>query len=454
MSTKVHRETIGREYADEMPEEAARLEPGQCPGPMDPFRAYVDRRGFLRLGVGGFLSFLMAQWLDPTPADAAGKPAAKACILLWMNGGPSHLDTFDPKPGAATGGPFKAINTSAEGVRICEHLPRIAEEARHLAIIRSMTSREGNHQRAQYLMHTGYAPTGTIQHPSLGAWVSEELGDTAAELPNFVSIHGPSIGAGFLGVQYNPFVVTRAGQPPDNVRLPQWVSQERFQERSRALDSLEKGFAAETGDVKVAGRRAVYAKAVRLMTSPKLRAFDLAEEPAAVKAAYGDTDFGRGCLLARRLVEAGVRFVEVVLDGWDTHQDNFTRTQRLMGTLDPAMATLLKDLRERDLLRSTLVLWMGEFGRTPVINTNDGRDHWPQVWDAVMAGGGVRGGIAYGQTDETGSRVVDKPVSVPDFFATVATLLGMDPARTYMTPIGRPIAITDHGRPVPELIAS
>ncbi|MGC8667243.1 MAG: DUF1501 domain-containing protein [Chthonomonadales bacterium] len=425
---------------------------GPCPGPVDLFGDPLDRRGFLRLGVGGLLSFLLAQWLDPVPAEAAGKPSAKACILLWMNGGPSHLDTFDPKPGAPTGGPFKSIATSAEGVRICEHLPQVAEQARHLAIIRSMTSREGNHQRAQYLMHTGYAPTGTIQHPSLGAWVSEELGDPASELPNFVSINGPSIGAGFLGVQYGPFVVARAGQPPDNVHLPPDVSPERFRNRSRALDTLERRFNADTGDAKVSGRRAVYAKAIRLMNTPKLRAFDLSEEPAAVKAAYGDTDFGRGCLLARRLVEAGVRFVEVVLDGWDTHQDNFTRTKQLMQTLDPAMASLIKELNERDLLRSTLVLWMGEFGRTPVINANEGRDHWPQVWDAVMAGGGVRGGIAYGQTDENGSRVVDSPVSVPDLFATVAVILGMDPSHTVMTPIGRPIAITDRGQPVKRLI--
>lgn len=453
MSALCDRTSTSLGYSVAVKKLSADPEPGVCPGPgADLFNASVDRRGFLRLGVGGLLSFLLAQWLDPAPAGASARPAAKSCILLWMNGGPSHLDTFDPKPGAATGGPFKSIGTPAEGVRICEHLPQLAEQSRHLAIVRSMTSREGNHQRAQYLLHTGYAPSGTIQHPSLGAWVSEELGDPASELPNFVSINGPSFGAGFLGVQYGPFIVTRAGQPPDNVRLPGFVSAGRFRERTQALESLERRFAEETGDIKVAGRRAVYAKAIRLMNAPKLRAFDLTEEPTSVKTAYGDTDFGRGCLLARRLVEAGVRFVEVVLDGWDTHQDNFTRTKRLMQTLDPAMATLIKELNERNLLKSTLVLWMGEFGRTPVINANDGRDHWPQVWDAVIAGGGARGGIAYGQTDETGSRIVDRPVSVPDLFATIATLLGMDPSHTFLTPIGRPIAITDHGQPVRELI--
>jgi hypothetical protein len=437
----------GRE-ADRM-----RAELGHCPGPVDLWSASVDRRGFLKVGMGGLLSLLFAQWLDPRLARAQGAaPKAKSCILLWMNGGPSHIDTFDPKPGTSTGGPFKAIKTRAPGVEICEHLPNLAEQAHHLAIIRSMTSKEGNHQRAQYLLHTGYAPNPTIMHPSFGAWVSEELGDPNSDLPNFVSISGPSIGAGFLGVQYGPFVIQDPAQSVQNIQYPQNVNDWRFRLRQSALDMLEKQFTIETGDVKVAGRRAVYAKAIRMMRSPRLKAFDISPEPAAVKAAYGDTNFGRGCLMARRLVEAGVKFVEVVLDGWDTHQDNFERSQKLMNTLDPAMATLLKELDERNLLQSTLVIWVGEFGRTPRINSNDGRDHYPQAWSAVLAGGGVRAGLAYGATDEEGTKVVDKPVSVPDFFATLATLLGMNPSKTVMTPVGRPIAITERGTPVRELI--
>jgi len=192
---------------------------------------------------------------------------------------------------------------------------------------------------------------------------------------------------------------------------------------------------------------------VKMMHSPKLKAFDLTGESETVKAAYGDTNFGRGCLMARRLVESGVKFVEVVLDGWDTHQDNFGRVSMLSGTFDPAMALLIKELDERKMLDSTLVVWMGEFGRTPRINGNDGRDHYPQAWNAVLAGGGVRGGYVHGQTDSEGTKVVDKQVIVPDFFATIATLLGMDPSKSFMTPIGRPIAITEKGTAVKELIA-
>lgn len=444
------------EEIEDLEEERLEQELGRCPGPVDLWTTTIDRRGFIKVGMGGLLSLLFAQWLDPRiayAAQGAPPPKAKACILLWMNGGPSHLDTWDPKPGAATGGPFKAIPTRVKEVSICEHLPGIADQANHLAIVRSMTSREGNHQRAQYLMHTGYAPNPTVTHPSLGGWISEELGDLNSDLPNFVSISGPSIGAGFLGVQYGPLVIQTPGQMPQNIAYASNVGRGRFETRQSALHLLESEFAAETGDVKVKGREAVYAKAVRMMHSPRLKAFDLSEEPEAVKAAYGDTNFGRGCLMARRLVESGVKFVEVVLDGWDTHLDNFNRTTKLMGALDPAMSSLVKELDDRKLLDSTLIIWMGEFGRTPKINPNEGRDHFPQAWSAVLAGGGVRGGQAYGQTDAEGTKVVDRPLAVPDFFATIATLLGMDPAKSFMTPVGRPIAITEKGKPIQDLIA-
>ena len=431
---------------------------GSCPGPVDLWSADINRRGFVKLGMGGLLSLLFAQLLDPkiAHAQAAGKASAakpKNCILLWMNGGPSHLDTWDPKPGAVTGGPFKSIKTRASGVEICEHMPQIADVADHLAIVRSMTTKEGNHQRAQYLMHTGYTPNPTVTHPSLGAWVSEELGDPKNDLPNFVSISGPSYSAGFLGVQYGPLVVQNFAQPLQNIQYASNVDANRFAQRQSALNMMENDFAAQTGDIKVKGRQSVYGKAVRLMHSPKLKAFEISEEPDAVKAAYGDTNFGKGCLMARRLVESGVRFVEVVLDGWDTHNDNFNRVTKQMTTYDAAMAALIKDLQQRNLLDDTLIVWMGEFGRTPKINANEGRDHFPGAWSAALAGGGVRGGQAYGATDEQGMKVVDKPVQVADFFATVATLLGMNPSKAFMTPVGRPISITEKGTPIRDLIA-
>jgi uncharacterized protein (DUF1501 family) len=440
------------------PDTSARMADGVCSGPDQTSSLFMPgRRSVIKAGVGGLLGLMLADALQTAGAQTqkgsskSGKP--KSCILLWMNGGPSHLDTWDPKPGAVTGGPFKAIKTRAADIQICEHLPQVADVADKIAIVRSMTSKEGNHQRAQYLMHTGYTPNPTIVHPSLGAWVTEELADPHFDLPSFVSISGPSYGAGFLGVQYGPLVVQTPGQMPQNVAYATGVTPTRFDKRQEALAMLEGDFAKQTGDSKVAGRMSVYGKAVNMMRSPRLKAFDISEEPEAVKAAYGDTNFGKGCLMARRLVESGVRFVEVVLDGWDTHQDNFNRVQKQMNTFDPAMATLIKELSDRKLLDDTLIVWMGEFGRTPKINGNEGRDHYPGAWSAVMAGAGVRGGTVYGATNEDGTKPADKPTPVSDLFATYAALLGMDCSKTFTTPIGRPISITEKGTPIAQLIS-
>jgi uncharacterized protein (DUF1501 family) len=412
------------------------------------------RRTLLRVGTSAVFGALAARYLSPRGAGATSpvRPHASACILLWLNGGPSHIDTFDPKPGRATGGPFKAIRARAAGMTLSEHLPRLAERGDKLAIVRSMSSKEGNHARAQYTVHTGYAPTPTVVHPSIGGWVSAKLGDAASELPAFVSIAGPSFGAGFLGVQNGPFVLQRAGAPPADVRLQGGVDDERFARRWSLLGEMDERFASATGDAKVEGRRQVYAKAMRLMQAPKLDAFDLAGETDATKKAYGDTDFGRGCLVARRLVERGVKFVEVVLDGWDTHQNDFERTKALMATLDPAFAALLDDLGARSMLGTTLVACMGEFGRTPRINANDGRDHWPGAWSAVLTGGGVRGGVVVGATDEDGAKVAGTPTGVPDLLATMTQQMGLDPGYTEMSPAGRPIAVTDGGTPIRALV--
>jgi uncharacterized protein (DUF1501 family) len=413
----------------------------------------LGRRSLLRVGASAMFGALVTHFLSTDEAFAAGpSPKATACILLWLNGGPSHIDTFDPKPGRAAGGPFKAIKTRAPGLTLSEHLPRLAERANEIALVRSMSSKEGNHGRAQYYVHTGYAPNATLVHPSLGAWASARLGDARAPLPSFVSIAGPSFGAGFLGVQDGPFVLQKAGAVPADVRLPPGVDRARFERRLAALAATEDGFAEATRDAKVDGRRQVYAKAVRLMETPDLEAFDLAGEPDATRRAYGDTDFGRGCLVARRLVERGVKFVEVVLDGWDTHQNNFDRTRSQMAILDPAFAALLGDLAARGRLGKTLVACMGEFGRTPRINASDGRDHWPQAWSAALAGGGIRGGVVRGATDDDGASVVTAPTKVPDLLATMAALLGLDPAYTTMTPAGRPISVTDDGSPLRELM--
>jgi uncharacterized protein DUF1501 len=411
----------------------------------------LSRRAVLRIGTSSIFGALAARWCEGR-ASASQAAKAQACILLWLNGGPSHIDTFDPKPGRPTAGLFKAIKARAPAMMLSEGLPRLAERGNKIALVRSMSSKEGNHVRAQYYVHTSYAPTPTLVHPSLGGWACAKLGDRAAELPAFVSIGGPSLGAGFLGVQNGPFTLSKGGAPPPDIGLPHGVDLPRFERRQAALEAMEDRFAKETGDAKIIERREVYAKAERLMRAPKLDGFDLAGESQAAKAAYGDTDFGRGCLVARRLVERGVKFVEVVLDGWDTHQNGFERNRALMATLDPAFAALLDDLSQRDLLKSTIVACMGEFGRTPRINATEGRDHWPQAWSAVLAGGGVRGGVVHGGTDEDGMNVAGPPTRVPDLLATIAGQLGLDPGYTEMTPAGRPISVTDGGTPIRALL--
>lgn len=417
-------------------------------------RSTMQRRSFLQMSLGSLAFGLCAHTLGEKTVAAQQSPAkrADACILLWMNGGPSHIDTFDPKSSSKTGGQFKSIATKTPGLRLCEHLPRIAEQSHHFTICRGLNSREGNHDRAQTLAHTSHVPNPTIEHPSFGAWTSSELGSRSGDLPAFISLNGPSIGAGFLGRGHAPLVVTEAGRAPDNVTIPSNISSIRHDRRLSALQAMEADFGAKHGQALVTERKAVYEKAVRLMRSPGLSAFDVEQEPEAVKKAYSDTKFGRGCLAARRLVEAGSRFVEVTLDGWDTHQDNFSRTQGLLETLDPAMSALIADLAERKLLDRTVVLCMGEFGRSPQINDRDGRDHHPAAFSALIAGGGIRGGLVYGQTDPDGAKVIEKPISAADIYATVATLMGMDPNKSVMADNGRPISLTAGGSVLREIM--
>ncbi len=406
----------------------------------------ISRRQTLGAGLG----LVLSSWLGRARA-APGAGKAKHVIVLWMNGGPSHIDTWDPKEGKVAG-PHRSIKTSVPTLRISEHLPELARLAHKLAVVRGMTSKEGNHQRAQYLLHTGYAPNPTVEHPSLGGWVSKRLGEPPTGLPAFVSLNGPSHGAGFLGVQHGPFVVRPGGEPPADIATD--VDDARFSARRELLGGMEASFAARTGDPKVEGRRELYAKADRLMHADALAAFDVSNEPESVVKSFGSSPFGKACLTASRLVGAGVRFVEVTLDGWDTHKNNFERTKTLMGQLDPAMSGLLVDLERRSLLQETLVVWMGDFGRTPRINGDDGRDHHPGAWSAVLAGGGIRGGVVHGETDADGSKVVKDAVGVPDLVATVATTLGLDPSDTVMSPAGRPIRLSDGGTAVKALLST
>ncbi len=409
----------------------------------------IRRRTFLTffpavsVGAAGLVSLLGAH-----AAQLARK--GKRCILLWMGGGPSQFESFDPKTDPDTGGGTKSISTAVPGVRIAEYWPRTAAIMKELVVIRSMVGKEGSHQRATYHLHTGYVPSGSVVHPSLGAHITRELAPPDSDLPQFVSIGGPTHGAGFLGAAYEPFVVEDALKGPADLRPTGTLSDERRRRRSRFLQSR-----TIAGDAPLVYEdyAEVQQQALRMIRGPARRVFDLSQESESVRQRYGNTRIGMGCLLARRLAEAGVTFVEVRMSGWDTHRDNFKITPRLAVMADSALASLVADLRSSGLLRDTLVIWMGEFGRTPRINPRGGRDHWPKAFSIVLCGAGLPGGVVLGKTSPDGSEVVDRPVAVPDLFRTICLLLGVDPDAEHRSPLGRPIKTVDGGEPIRELLS-
>jgi hypothetical protein len=412
-------------------------------------RGVVRRRDFLKAisaGAAGTLAWSDVMTLKADELRRQGK----ACILLWMQGGPSQFETLSPAAGHENGGETKAISTSVPGIQIAENLPNVAKSMEHLCLIRSMTGKEGSHPRASYLMHTGYLPTASVKYPSFGANAAHQLGDPASELPGFVRIGRARDGGGggLLGVNYDPFVISEAGRTPDNAALA--VPGRRFQRRMQLLGYLEEEYAARGGAREVADHRSLYEQTSRMILSPKMETYDLSREPEKVRSAYGASVFGRGCLLARRLIETGVTFVEVTDGNWDTHQDNFAGCRTRCQSIDQPFAALLRDLDDRGMLESTLVIWTGEFGRTPRINPRAGRDHYPRAFSMAMAGAGVQGGQVIGQTDRGGTTVEDRPVSVPDLFRTFCHALQIDADHENMSAIGRPIKIVDGGEPVME----
>lgn len=415
----------------------------------------VSRRSFLyQLGAGAAGAAVLG-WNQAVAMSADElRRQGKACILLFMRGGPSQFETFDPKPGQQTGGPTRAIDTAVNGIRIAEGWETVARQMRDIAIIRSVTNREGAHPRAVYQLHTGYVPLASVRYPELGSIVSKEIGPREFDLPNFVSVGGgfQQIGAGYLGTAHNPFVVNDPNRMPANSTLPSGITTSRFNRRLELMQDLEEEFARSGAAARVQQHRTLLGTAARMVRSPRLRAFDLTQERDSIRDRYGRNAFGQGCLLARRLVEAGVTFVEVTSNGWDTHADNFNRVRDLRQQVDPAFGTLIADLRERGMLDRTLVIWMGEFGRTPRINARTGRDHWPRCFSVALAGCGIRGGQVVGATDAQGYRVANRPVTVPDLFCTFMQALGINPRKEYWTPLNRPISIVDGGQPIRELL--
>jgi Protein of unknown function (DUF1501) len=446
---------------------------------------HLSRRDLLKLSAAGVAATSLSGWLGTLAADTAANPQRKrSCILLWMNGGPSQMDTFDLKPGHANGGPFRSIETSAPGLRISEHLPNVARYGHRMAVVRGMSTKEADHGRATFVMRTGYNSTGPIQYPGIGSLLSKELGAADAPLPNCVAIapyrffNAAAYGPGFLGPQYAPLIVgdnvqlQQPGLPNQQTELdygkllrvqdvdaPEEVGPDHADARLKLLQEMESDFVGRHPGVAPRSHQTAYDRAVRLMRTTAAKAFNLDEEPSAVRDAYGRSLFGQGCLLARRLVERDVPFVEVTLAGdngagWDTHSQNFDAVRLLSQVLDPAWGALMGDLEVRGLLDSTLIVWMGEFGRTPQINPQQGRDHFPVAWSTVLAGGGIRGGQAVGKTSPNGMEVVERPTTVSDFLATVCLALGIDPLKQNISNVGRPIRIADKtAAPIHEVLA-
>ncbi len=427
-------------------------------------REPLSRRGFLGHGVASGIAMMLASRLGGDEARAQdggvsapalpGRGKAKRCIVLFMDGGPSHIDSWDPKPGHANQGATETIATRIPGVRIAAAMPELAKRMARLCVVRSMTSREGNHSRAKYLLHAGYPPNPTVTHPAFGALVSHEVGREDFDLPNYVQVNGGNgESGGFLGVAHSPFVIQNPTRPIENLDGAPGVEDRRLDDRLKFLKSMDRRFAEERGGEVPEARQVMYGRSRRLMASPLTKAFDLSTEREEVRKRYGEDNFGQGCLMAVRLAEAGVPCVEVRLGGWDTHEENFTRVPQNLSIVDRGFSNLLDDLAARGLLESTLVLWMGEFGRTPTPNNRGGRDHYPRAWSLVMAGGPVLGGQVVGSTDAGAAEVVDRPVTVPDLFASLAHGFGLNPGKTFYAG-ERPITLVDKaGSPVREFFA-
>ncbi|MBI2825764.1 MAG: DUF1501 domain-containing protein [Planctomycetia bacterium] len=413
----------------------------------------MSRRHFLEHLAGA--SALALPAINFTNALAANakemKRRHKSAILLWMGGGPSTIDIWDMKPGAPTGGNFKPIDTTGDG-QICEHLPLLAKQMNHLAIVRSMSTREADHNRGRYYMHTGYVPNPTIEHPSYGAVVSHELASQAAdlEIPPFVSVGGGSVGPGFLGMTYAPFVVDANGEVRN---ANSWLKEDRLAQRMHMLASVEKTFIAQNRGEAAIDHSKVLDKTLALLTSKQMSAFKVNTEPKEVRERYGNSGFANGCLMARRLVEQGVPFVEVDFGGWDNHNGVFNALERSLPILDKAMSALVEDLNQRGLLQDTVVLWMGEFGRTPRINGTAGRDHFASAWSVVAGGSGIKGGNVVGATNADGTEVTTDPYKSEDLMASVLKALGISLETTFTSKNNRPMKIANSGHVIKELFA-
>lgn len=415
----------------------------------------LARRAFLGQAARAAFGITLLDGLAGRPAAAAPAAGGTNVIYLMMRGAMSHIDTFDPKPGREEQGETKAIATKLPGVMFGEHLPLLAGLADRLAVIRSLTTETGAHEQGTYLMRTSYPQLNSIRHPAFGSWALHVLGKRSRDLPGYVLVGNGNEhpGCGFLDPAVTPVPLADPARGLENIARPAYLSQANFERRLSLAERIDGDFKRHYAGRQIEAYDQMYADAVRLMGSGDLAAFDISREDVATRERYGRSRLGQGCLLARRLVESGVRCVEVEMGGWDMHRDLWEELPEKVGELDTAMATLIDDLAARGLLGSTLVVLATEFGRTPKVNENAGRDHHPAVFSCVLAGAGVKPGVVHGASDAAGRLPDRDAVSVADFNATIAAACGMPWEKEFLAPNGRPFKIGNDGTPVAAVLA-
>lgn len=406
-------------------------------------RQFVARTAKTALGV----SILPIAAASPSVV-AAGGGKAEHCIFFYMGGGMTHIDTFDPKPGTETGGQTKGISTGVAGVELAEFMPELAKRFKDIAVVRSMTQKTGDHRGGSYWMHTSYAPLATIVHPSMGPWAQTILGKKHETLPDSVTIGagGDHPGSGFFGPGLSPLPIGDPDRGVQNAERPTDVTKETFEGRLDLMNAFDSTFRKKFKNDEVSAYSEFYDDTLKLMTSKDLETFKLTNEANYQDkvSRYGNTRVGKGAMLAKRLVSAGIRFVEVQSGGWDMHNNLWTAMPQTGGQLDQALASLIDDLKAEGLFEKTLIVVGTEFGRTPKINANGGRDHHPRVFSTMFAGGGITGGQAYGKSDNLGIAVEEDPVDPRDFNATIAYALGLDLNKVVYAPSGRPFLVAGH----------
>ena len=410
----------------------------------------LSRRAMMGATSASILGFSIRDLLAYSGKDHEAK--AEHVILFWNGGGMSHIDTWDPKPGRPTQGEFSPINTSAPGVQISEIFPKLSKQMHNAALIRSIAGTQGAHGRASYNLQTSYLPGPNLRHPGVGSVVVHEL-DNNSDLPPYITISGQAPRASYLGQKCEAYYVAAPGEKDPYLAFPSGISQVRGDRRLEQLAKFNQRFLDKKNDTRLTSTQTSIEDAVRLMRSPALEAFELDKVDSTTLERYGDTNFGRGALMAKRLVEKGVRFVQVNRGGFDTHSNNFPAMGNHGEVMDPALASLVEDLSESGMLEKTMVIMLSEFGRTPRINDNAGRDHWASVFSCFMAGGGIKGGQVIGSSDEDGAMPKDRPVEVADIHATMCHAMGIDHEKEVMTPLLRPMKLVDNGSPVMELFS-